>query len=100
MRVQLVHPPAFLNPTALTALRPSLPLGLAYIAGSARTAGHDVSIIDAVGDDPDLIVRTGRVARLGTPTDRMVAAIDSENGTAHISPPRSIRRKTKWPGNE
>jgi radical SAM superfamily enzyme YgiQ (UPF0313 family) len=85
MRLQLVHPPAYLNPTALTALRPSLPLGLAYIAGSAKRAGHDVTIIDAVGDDPELIVRTGRVARLGTPTDRMVSAIDPETQVVGVS---------------
>jgi len=85
MRLQLVHPPAYLNPTALTALRPSLPLGLAYIAGSAKAAGHDVSIIDAVGDDPELIVRTGRVSRLGTPTDRMVDAIDPETQVVGVA---------------
>ena len=32
MKVQLIHPPLFLNVHAMTALRPSLPLGLAYIA--------------------------------------------------------------------
>jgi hypothetical protein len=63
MRIQLIHPPAFLNPTALTALRPSLPLGLAYIAGSLRSAGHEVSVLDAVGVAPDRVVRKGRVAR-------------------------------------
>ncbi|MFT7463248.1 MAG: anaerobic magnesium-protoporphyrin IX monomethyl ester cyclase [Pseudohongiellaceae bacterium] len=85
MRVQLIHPPAFLNPTALTALRPSLPLGLAYIAGSARAAGHDVSIIDAVGDDPNLIVRIGKVAQLGTPVDGIVAAIAPETQVIGVS---------------
>lgn len=75
MRVQLVHPPAFLNPTALTALRPSLPLGLAYIAGSLREAGHEVSIIDAVGEAPDRVVRSGRVARLGLSIEELVARI-------------------------
>ena len=32
MKIQLVHPPAYINENGLTALRPSLPLGLAYIA--------------------------------------------------------------------
>ncbi len=85
MRVQLVHPPAFLNPTALTALRPSLPLGLAYVAGSAQAAGHQVSIIDAVGDDPELIVRTGKVARLGTAVEGIVAAIAPETRVVGVS---------------
>ena len=61
MRVTLIHPPAFLNPTALTALRPSLPLGLAFVAASARHAGHEVSVIDAVGEAPDRVMRRARL---------------------------------------
>jgi len=78
MRVQLIHPPAFLNPTALTALRPSLPLGIAYVAAAAREAGHEVSVIDAVGEAPDLIVREGRVARLGLSIADIVGRIAPE----------------------
>lgn len=76
MRVQLVHPPAFLNPTALTSLRPTLPLGLAYIAGAARAAGHDVSVIDAVGEAPERVVRDGNVAVLGLSVDEIVQRLD------------------------
>src|SRR4030095_16683688 len=47
MHVQLIHPPAYVNPTALTGLRPSLPIGLAYIAGTAKAAGHHVSVLDS-----------------------------------------------------
>ena len=50
MKIQLIHPPVFLNVAAMTALRPSLPLGLAYVASTLRKAGHDVSILDAVGE--------------------------------------------------
>jgi radical SAM superfamily enzyme YgiQ (UPF0313 family) len=75
MRVQLIHPPAYLNPTALTALRPSLPLGIAYIAAAVRSAGHEVSVVDAVGEAPDRVVREGRVARLGLATEDIVARI-------------------------
>src|SRR5262245_32866730 len=78
MRIQLIHPPAFLNPTALTALRPSLPLGLAYIAGSLRAAGHEVSVLDAVGAAPDRVVRKGRVAQLGLEVDEIVARLDPQ----------------------
>ena len=57
MRVQLVHPPVFLNVRSLTALRPSPPLGLAYVAAALREAeelGHRVPgarILDAACDD-------------------------------------------------
>ena len=85
MRVQLVHPPAFLNPTALTALRPSLPLGMAYIAASIREAGHEVSVIDAVGEAPDRVVRQGRVARLGLSIVEVVDRIAPECQVVGIS---------------
>ena len=49
MRIQLIHPPVYINVHAMTALRPSLPLGLAAIAASLRAAGHEVSVLDAVG---------------------------------------------------
>lgn len=78
MRIQLIHPPAFLNPTALTALRPSLPLGLAYVAGSLRAAGHEVSVLDAVGAAPERVVRKGRVAQLGLEVDEIVARLDPQ----------------------
>ncbi len=78
MRLQLIHPPAFLNPTALTALRPALPLGLAYVAGSARQAGHDVSVIDAVGEAPDKVVRDGNVSVLGLDISEVVERLDDD----------------------
>jgi radical SAM superfamily enzyme YgiQ (UPF0313 family) len=78
MRIQLIHPPAFLNPTALTALRPSLPLGLAYVAGSLRAAGHEVAVLDAVGAAPARVVRKGRVAQLGLEVDEIVARLDPQ----------------------
>ena len=64
MRLQLIHPPAYLSLNALTSLRPSLPVGLAYVASAARAAGHEVSLIDAVGEEPDRIVREGSLGRL------------------------------------
>jgi len=76
MRVQLIHPPAFVNPTALTALAPTLPLGLAYVAASARAAGHEVSVIDAVGEAPDRLLREGKVAILGLSIEEIVDRLD------------------------
>ena len=38
MHITLIHPPVFLNVHAMTALRPALPLGLAYVANEAPQA--------------------------------------------------------------
>lgn len=84
MRVQLIHPPAYVNPTALTALAPTLPLGLAYIASSARGAGHEVTIIDAVGEAPDRLRREGPVAVLGLDVAEIVERIAPETQVVGI----------------
>lgn len=36
--------------------RPSPPLGVAFIAGALKTAGHRVTIIDAVGENPEQVI--------------------------------------------
>ena len=49
MRVALVRPPMLL--TRLAHTTPTCPpLGLAYLAGSLRAKGHEVSVVDAVGE--------------------------------------------------
>lgn len=47
--VALIRPPSALARYALT-LNGTPPLGIAYLAGSLRAAGHDVIVIDAVGE--------------------------------------------------
>ncbi|MCC6672499.1 MAG: B12-binding domain-containing radical SAM protein [Planctomycetes bacterium] len=78
MKVQLIHPPVYLNVHAMTALRPSVPLGLAYVAASLREAGHAVSILDAVGEAPDQVSPGLRpqLFQLGLTPDQIVDRID------------------------
>ncbi|MCB9888089.1 MAG: B12-binding domain-containing radical SAM protein, partial [Planctomycetes bacterium] len=78
MKVQLIHPPLYLNVKAMTALRPSLPLGLAYIAATLRNAGHEVSVIDAVGDAPDQVTQGARdqLFALGLTIPQLVSRLD------------------------
>ena len=78
MRIQLIHPPAFLNPTALTALRPSLPLGLAYVAAALRSAGHEVTVLDAVAAAPDQVTQGARkqLFALGLTPAQIVERLD------------------------
>ncbi len=78
MRVQLIHPPAHVNPKALTALRPSPPLGLAYIAAALREAGHDVSMLDCLGDAPTQLTPEGPVSRIGLRDDEILSRIDRD----------------------
>src|SRR5690606_18706478 len=79
MKVQLIHPPLYLNVHAMTALRPSLPLGLAYIAAALRKAGHEVSVVDAVAEAPDQVTQSDmkkQLYALGLTADEIVERLD------------------------
>ncbi|MEO0480041.1 MAG: radical SAM protein [Planctomycetota bacterium] len=78
MKIQLIHPPVYINDSGLTALRPSLPLGLAYIAAVLRDDGHSVSVVDALGEAPDTSVADGDIWRIGLTTDQVVERIDED----------------------
>ena len=81
MKVQLIHPPLYLNVHAMTALRPSLPLGLAYIAATLRKAGFEVSLLDAVGEAPEQVTQSERKKQLfalGLTPDEIVDRLDPE----------------------
>lgn len=58
MRVTLIRPPMVLSRMAHTT--PTCPpIGLAYLAGSLRAAGHQVDVVDAVGEGLDAFVPLG-----------------------------------------
>ncbi|MFT5291428.1 MAG: anaerobic magnesium-protoporphyrin IX monomethyl ester cyclase [Planctomycetota bacterium] len=78
MRIQLIHPPVYLNIHAMTALRPSMPLGLAYIAGVLREAGHDVSLLDAVAEAPTNVTRDQHLHLLGLTPEQIVDRLDPD----------------------
>jgi anaerobic magnesium-protoporphyrin IX monomethyl ester cyclase len=87
MKIQLIHPPVFLNVYAMTALRPSLPLGLAYVAAALRKDGHDVSVIDAVGLAPDQVTQGPRpqISALGLTPEEIVERLDPEAGAFGVT---------------
>jgi hypothetical protein len=80
VRIQLLHPPVYLNVYAMTALRPSLPLGLAYVAAALRGAGHEVSVLDAVGLAPDRVTPGLRpqISQLGLTPKEVALHLDPE----------------------
>ncbi len=78
MRIQFIHPPVYINVHAMTALRPSLPLGLASVAAVVREAGHQVSVLDAVGQAPGQVTPDGRLHYLGLTPDQIVGRVDPE----------------------
>jgi len=81
MRIQLIHPPVYLNVHAMTALRPALPLGLAYIAGALDAAGHELSLIDAVAEAPDHVAPEdldAKIFRLGLSPEEISARVDPD----------------------
>src|SRR5262249_48148602 len=76
MRIQLIHPPTLVVPVNLANNRPTPPLGLAYIAAALRAAGHECSVLDAIGEAPTHVTPQGASLRLGLSDEQIVARID------------------------
>ncbi len=85
MKVTLIHPPVYINKHGLTALRPSLPLGLAYIAAVLRDDGHQVAVVDALGLAPEQMTPDGDIWRLGLSPDEVVAQIPADTKAIGIT---------------
>ena len=75
MKVTLIHPPVYINKHGLTALRPSLPLGLAYIAAVLRDDKHEIAVIDALGEAPEQMMPDGDIWRLGLTPEEIIARV-------------------------
>ncbi len=78
MKVTLIHPPVYINKNGLTALRPSLPLGLAYIAAVLRDDGHKVEVVDALGLAPEQMIPDGDIWRLGLTPEQIIESIPQD----------------------
>lgn len=78
MKVTLIHPPVYINKNGLTALRPSLPLGLAYIAAVLRDDKHTIHVVDALGAAPEQMIPDGDIWRLGLSLEEIVARIPAD----------------------
>lgn len=85
MRIQLIHPPIYVNLKAVQATRPSLPLGLAYVAAALRGDGHEVSVLDAVMCQPDQVTEDGRLHYFGLRPEEIADAVDPAADALGIS---------------
>lgn len=85
MKVTLVHPPVYINKNGLTALRPSLPLGLAYIAAVLRDDKHAIQVIDALGSAPEQMIPDGDIWRLGLTPEQIIAQIPADTQAIGIT---------------
>jgi radical SAM superfamily enzyme YgiQ (UPF0313 family) len=85
MKIQLIHPPVYINKHGLTALRPSLPLGLAYIAAVLRGDGHQIVVADALGEAPNQTIADGDIWRLGLSADELVERVHDDADAIGVS---------------
>ncbi|HEB52332.1 MAG TPA: cobalamin B12-binding domain-containing protein, partial [bacterium] len=85
MKVTLIHPPVYINKNGLTALRPSLPLGLAYIAAVLRDDKHELTVIDALGEAPEQMIPDGDIWRLGLTPEEIIARIPADTQAIGIT---------------
>jgi radical SAM superfamily enzyme YgiQ (UPF0313 family) len=80
----LIRPPAVeCFRFATTSITP--PLGLAYIAGALQAAGRKVVVIDAVGEEPDVMTRYYKGFLVGLPLEEVAARIPQETAIVGIT---------------
>jgi len=77
--VALVRPNVVMMPQSLSFWGPVPPIGLAYIAAVLRDAGHDVDVIDSVGEAieqfEDFDSPAGRMRRIGLSPEQILDRI-------------------------
>jgi len=76
VRIQLLYPPSQVLPGNLGNARPAQPLGLAYVAGSLRAAGHECVVLDAIAEAPTQLIPNGELQRLGLSDEQILERID------------------------
>ena len=52
-KIVLIRPPCLVSTGAISAGLLSPPIALAHLAAAVRNKGHEVSVVDAIGLDPE-----------------------------------------------
>ena len=84
--ITLIRPASLFSPSALT-LTATPPLSLAYLAGSIAEAGHEVAVIDAVGEGLDNVypAGVGDLLANGLSNEQVISRIAAETRVVGIS---------------
>ena len=82
--ITLINPPGLKTFSGLNMHTPNPPLGLAYIAGTLRSAGYGVSVIDAVGE------KLERITPFEYREDLLVQGLDIEEIVERVDPLSNI----------
>lgn len=89
LAVALIRPPVVVYPRSLSGHGPTPSIGLAYLAAAVRKAGHQVTVIDAAGEDltrfEDFPTAAGTMRRVGLSPRAVVDRIDDEIDVVGIS---------------
>ncbi|MGH7812496.1 MAG: B12-binding domain-containing radical SAM protein [Candidatus Binataceae bacterium] len=83
--VTLVRPPALRSKRSIVVISP--PVGIAYLAGSLRAAGHRVTVVDGLGEDPvrHTACFDDQWIATGLPIDEIAARIPEDSESIGIS---------------
>lgn len=89
LRVGLVRPPVVVLPESLATHGPTPPIGLAYVAGALRSAGHQVQVVDGAGEAVDrcreLHSPVGLLNLIGLSAEEIVARLDPDTALVGIT---------------
>lgn len=78
LNVQLVHPPQRISSTNLVSSVAIPPLGLAYLASSLQQAGHNVGVVDAIGEGLNHVFECDGRSLRGLDFEEIVRRIDPQ----------------------
>lgn len=88
-RITLIRPPVVVLLNSMSYIGPMPSIGLAYIAATLREAGHEITVIDAVGEGIDQSLDfdspSGTMRRIGLAPEEVLRRIPSDTQLVGIT---------------